>query len=821
MANLNKFLFLSATTIAVLCGLFNFLTPAYAMTPTLSLSSTGGGDNVQINVIGDPGVSVLLFAGSQTPVLGSTNSSGNFSAIVSSATYGLVSNAVVYVKTGGINGSQSNSVSWPYVQNSTTNTNLTLSQTALLLNAGQTSTITASASYLYLMSNSSPAVANVNFNAAQVTVQALTYGSTVANICVVGSTTNCASVNITVQNSSAQQLTFSQNNFSIISGQSATATIYGGSGYYIVSNNSNSGSIQTNLTNSTITLTATSTTGAAAITVCTTDMNYCGIINVSSTASNSTAVTFSQTNPVVAVGQSTTVTIYGGSGNSFYVSSNSNPSSAQININGNILTLVGIANGTSNISVCAMAGSCGSIIANVSSTANTGGPISLSQTTVSIMAGQNSNITILGGSTPYSISSSTPNIFNGVINGNILTIYGVNAGSSTANICSSVGCTTLYVTINSTASTINPPTFSQNNILLNVGQQTTISVAGTGSYYISNNSNSNIASEQINGSSIVITAIASGATNVSICQSGGQCATLYITVSGTTNTATVQPVLSQSSLSLASGQSATVSISGTGNYYIGGNSNLSIASANISASTVAVSAITAGNTNISVCQNGGQCATLYVTVSGTTNTVAQLILSQSSLSMTPGQNTTVYATGSGSYYVASNSTPSVASVTISGSSVVVSALGYGTDNISICQSGGQCVTLSVSVSISSSQPSTNTPVAVYVFPRYLGSGDKGEDVFQLQKFLVQQGFLSVAPTGHYGPATVAAVKKFQKAHSIKQTGSVGPATKDALNQNSISTSTTGNSTMTKEQQASSIQQAIQQLLAQVAQMQGK
>ena len=734
MAKLSKFLFSSAI---VLTALFGFSSATRAMTPTLSLSTSGQtGDNVQISVIGDPGVSVILFAGSQTPVLGITNSSGNFSNTISSATYSIASNAVVYIKTNGINGLQSNSVSWPYVQSSTTTGNFTLSQTALLLNAGQTSTITASASYLYLLSNSSPAIANINFNGNQITVQALTYGSTVANICVVGSTTNCQTLSVTVQNSSAQQLTFSQNNFSIVSGQSSTATIYGGSGSYLISNNSNSSSIQASLNGSVITLAATSTTGAAAITVCTTDMSYCGIVNISSTASNSTAVTFSQTNPVVAVGQSTTVTIYGGSGNSFYVSANSNPSIGQVNISSNILTLMGIANGTSNISICAYAGSCGSIVANVSSTANTGGPISLSQTTVSILAGQSSTITILGGSTPYSISSTAPSIFNGVINGNVITIYGVNAGSSTANICSSVGCTTLNVTINSTSSTINPPTFSQNNILLNVGQQTTAYVTGTGTYYISNNSNSNIATEQISGNSIIITAMA------------------------------------------------------------------------------------AGNANVSICQSGGQCATLYITVSGTASTTTQIILSQNNLSMTPGQNTTVYVTGNGGYYIGSNSTTSVASATISGNSIIISAIGYGTDNISICQNGGQCATLSASVSTQINN-STSATSSTYVFPRYLGHEDRGDDVFQLQKVLFQGGFLSATPNGYYGLGTFAAVKKFQKAHGIKQTGNVGPSTKDALNQSSNSGLIPATTTTTKEQQVVAIQEAIRQLLAQVAQMRGQ
>ena len=453
----------------------------------------------------------------------------------------------------------SNQVVWPYFQNTTTS-NLTLSQGALLLNTGQTSTITASANSLYVQSNSNPSIANVNINASQITVQALIYGSTVTNICVVGSTTNCSSISITVQNTSAQQLNFSQNNFSIVSGQSVAVTITGGSGLYTISNNSNSSAVQATLNGSVITLVSNNTNGASSITVCATDMNNCGIINVSATTVNSTSITFSQTNPVVPIGQSTTVTIYGGTGSNFYVSSNSNPSIVQANINSNILTLVGNASsGTSTINVCAYAGTCATLTANVSNTGGSNGSLLLSQTTVSILAGQSSNITISGGSTPYSISSNSPSIFNGVINGNILTIYGVNPGSATANICSSAGCTTLSVTINGLISSTNLPTFSQNNILLNVGQQTTVYVSGTGSFYVANNNNPNIASVAINGSAVVITGSTSGSTNISICQSGGQCATLYISINNTTSQNS-SVTLSLSSQSVQAGNSATFSV---------------------------------------------------------------------------------------------------------------------------------------------------------------------------------------------------------------------------------------------------------------------
>jgi len=617
---------------------------ARAVTPTLSLSTVNQtGDYVQVNVNGDAGASVFLVVGSSNGYLGniSSNGTGSFtvgsSALENQSIFGnlgisIPTNQAVYVKTGGINGTTSNQTTWPYINSSTTNGNLTLSQNgglsvsslAVLLTTGQTSTaITASANYITVLSNSSNQVANINltYGSSTITVAAFSPGSTTAVICASGSTTNCATINVTVQNSSAQQLNFSQNNFSIIPGQNQTVTVTGGSGTYNQPQSSNTSIVQASLSGNVVTLTAGGTTGAASITICTTDMANCGIINVSVNTLNSSGITFSQTNPFVSLSQSTSVTIFGGTGLGFYVASNSNPSIVQPNINNNILMLIANAStGTSTISICAVNGSCASLSVTVGNV-TAGGVMALSQSSISILAGQSSNITISGGSAPYSFSSSnSTNIFNGVISGNILTIYGVNSGTGTASICSSAGCTSLSVTVNSSTSSTNPPTFSQNNLSLNIGQQATVNISGTGNFYVANNTYSNVASVSIAGS--LITIIASNA----------------------------------------------------------------------------------GNSSISICQNGGQCAILYVAVAQ--NSVA-----------------------------APTPTPVPAPEAIS-----------------------------------------------YVFTKNLKYNDKGADVLELQKILVQLGYLTATPNGHYGSATITAVKKLQAAHKIRQLGNFGPATMALINQ---------------------------------------
>jgi spore germination protein YaaH len=68
--------------------------------------------------------------------------------------------------------------------------------------------------------------------------------------------------------------------------------------------------------------------------------------------------------------------------------------------------------------------------------------------------------------------------------------------------------------------------------------------------------------------------------------------------------------------------------------------------------------------------------------------------------------------------------------------------------------------------------------------RTLTQGTSGADVTALQERLIGKGYLSTSATGYFGPATLAAVKKFQCASGIVCSGvtygMVGPATRGAL-----------------------------------------
>lgn len=99
------------------------------------------------------------------------------------------------------------------------------------------------------------------------------------------------------------------------------------------------------------------------------------------------------------------------------------------------------------------------------------------------------------------------------------------------------------------------------------------------------------------------------------------------------------------------------------------------------------------------------------------------------------------------------------------------------------------ITLCVGVSIQ---------VSAITFTNDMKFDSRGADVVLLQQFLKEQGhFTFPRNTGYFGPYTFAAVKKFQKANNLPETGIVDAATRariELLTKPTTSTTTQGNNT---------------------------
>lgn len=75
----------------------------------------------------------------------------------------------------------------------------------------------------------------------------------------------------------------------------------------------------------------------------------------------------------------------------------------------------------------------------------------------------------------------------------------------------------------------------------------------------------------------------------------------------------------------------------------------------------------------------------------------------------------------------------------------------------------------------------------------LREGDENDDVKEMQKLLIDAGYLKTDATGFFGSATAAAVRAFQKDHDLTADGIVGAETMTMLKKSSTNTSGGGSS----------------------------
>lgn len=75
----------------------------------------------------------------------------------------------------------------------------------------------------------------------------------------------------------------------------------------------------------------------------------------------------------------------------------------------------------------------------------------------------------------------------------------------------------------------------------------------------------------------------------------------------------------------------------------------------------------------------------------------------------------------------------------------------------------------------------------------LQRGSENNDVYVLQRMLVNAGFLQASPNGYFGYQTAAAVRAFQRSNGILVTGTVGEITRNAVNERLCDTDLLDNS----------------------------
>jgi len=396
--------------------------------------------------------------------------------------------------------------------------------------------------------------------------------------------------------------------------------------------------------------------------------------------------------------------------------------------------------------------------------------------------------------------------------------YNLVCGNTAYVVVDGIQSSTIPWSLNS--SSCGSITFSQTAATLNVGQSITISSTSNSNLYLSTNSNSTVASASVIGSNqVYITALNAGTTNVTICANDGtkMCGTIAVSVQSTgSNTSTV--TFNQNNIILSVGQSQAITISGSGSYYIASNSSSASVTATLNGNTLNINGVAFGGSSINVCQNSGGCGILYVVVQNATSSTTQstltpelsaLSVSLSNISngqfknannlMTLNFSTnesismpSVYIGGNTITVSGSGSGPYVANYTMTGNEtsfpVVINftSLSGVSGGSSFSLSPAPTSTISPAVPISPVLPDLTTSTiptpSNITFVSDLKLGSTGAEVRSLQSKLKSLKFYTGKIDGGYGAGTEKAVKAFQKAHKLPQTGGVGPKTRALLNE---------------------------------------
>lgn len=386
----------------------------------------------------------------------------------------------------------------------------------------------------------------------------------------------------------------------------------------------------------------------------------------------------------------------------------------------------------------------------------------LSQTAVTLTIGQSVTVNANNVTGTLSIPGNTnPSIANVTLNGNSIILNGLSAGNAVITVCASgSGCSSLNVTVQPSYLGTSGVILVPNNFSISAGQSQTVSISGyaSGPYYVSNNTGSNYVSAAVNGNNLILTGLAAGSSNITVCASSGQCANEFVTISAGSaspvpagNTTTVisnqPPVVS--SLNVSS-NGANGSFVGTGNTItLTMNANQSVLSPTISIGGTVISASGSGN--------GPYVASYSMT--GRETMPMPVSVSLTNLS---GQSSQAYI------WIGNSAASAPAPVN---TAAVVNA-----------------VTNAVApVPAQTPAPAVPSAAESYSFKRYLymgmtASGVADPDVYALQQRLKADGAYSGPITGYFGPQTKAGVVAYQNKHGLTPLGVVGPSTRALLNQ---------------------------------------
>ena len=375
------------TSTLSICQPSSSSSPSYCGTLTVNVGSNGqGGMSVSPNTLtltaGNTGTATINNTTGQIMITNNSNSSVVSPSVTNISGQTSQTITVLAIEAGSSTlticpvGSSSGCV-YLYVQvgsNGSNNTSggVSFSVPNPVMTVGQSQSIaiySTNGINTYTISNNTSAnIVSLSLSGSSLYLVGQNLGSSTVTLCQTSSTI-CGTLYVTVTGAGGG-LTFNPSNVNVALNQNQTVSITGGDGTYYISSNTNPSAAAVSLQSSSLYVTGLNS-GTSSVTICQSDnTSVCGImaVTVAGTGNGTGTISFSNSSPVLAVNQTQSITISGGSG-SYYISSISNPSALTLNISGSQLNLTGVALGSSTVSLCQTGNSnCASLTVTVNTT---------------------------------------------------------------------------------------------------------------------------------------------------------------------------------------------------------------------------------------------------------------------------------------------------------------------------------------------------------------------------------------------------------------------------------------------------------------------
>jgi len=385
-----------------------------------------------------------------------------------------------------------------------------------------------------------------------------------------------------------------------------------------------------------------------------------------------------------------------GGGTGPYLVTSNNKSVATVTLTGNAIAVKGIAKGSAQIMVFDATGDSVSTTVVVDPI-GTAIPIYIAAAgAVTMEPGAKAVYVVGGGSAPYVATSSNINVAKAEVANNVLTVNAVSAGSAQILVFDATGVSTaIALTVGSGGgSSVELYATAGTGVVTSKGGSNTYIIGGGKAPYKATSSNSSVVTvpSNVSGTEFTISSIAVGSSQVTIFDATGASVSFSATVSSGD---------SGVSLFTTAGNSVTLAVGNSDTYVIGGgvapysstSSNASVVTAKvISGTTLELSPVAVGSTQVTVYDNSGNSITIGVTVAATT--IAEIDVQPNGASGNVGDGLKFLVSGGKPPYAITVNNTSIASVapatvSSSGGDFTATLLNVGSTVVTITDAAGQ------------------------------------------------------------------------------------------------------------------------------------